>query len=341
MTTGYTASQVIKMLHLDISHSAILKAEEAGRIPTATRNKQSSYRYWSKNDLPEIAKVFGNIQRPLECAVIAVYMSKGGIGKTTFTYNFGELLAIHGHRVLIIGTDFQCSVSKYFGISKTSQPHSLFDVISNDKIKSLREIIIKSDLPNLSLVPENRDLNFLDVVIMSKLNRENLLSKYIEEIKKDYDAILIDCPPYWSQVVTNAIMAADYIVAPLTADDDSYQSLEHFLSLLTRFKKDMNKEWRGLKFIANMVDNQTNIEKDYHDLLIEKYGKFFTKRYIRRAAAIKEASALKQSIFEYKPRSLVADDYYNCILEAWNDILRRQKLYVEPNAKENNHTIEA
>lgn len=322
------------MMHLDISHSALLKAEEAGRIPKASRSEKSKYRYWSKADLPAIGKVFGKIQAPTECAVIATYMSKGGIGKTTFTYNFGQLLALHGHKVLIIGTDFQCSISKYFGISKTKQPNSLFDLISNDKINSLHDIIIKSDIPNLSIVPENRDLNFLDVVIMSKLNRENILSKYIEEIKNEYDAILIDCPPYWSQVVTNAIMAADYIVAPITADDDSYQSFEHFLALLARFKKDMGKEWRGLKFIANMVDNQTNIEKDYHDLLIERFNKFFTKRYIRRAAAIKEASALKQSIFEYKPRSIVADDYYNCIVEAWNDILRKQKDILVPHQNE-------
>ena len=321
-SVGYTASQVIKMLHLQIAHNTLLKAEESGRIAKAVKNKDNKYRYWPKNAIPSIGKTFGIVKPNKSCVVIAVYMSKGGVGKTTLSYNLARFLALHGLKVLAIGTDFQCSLSKFFGVTKKIQPHSLFDLLGAENVSHIRDLVRDSDLENLKFIPENRELNFLDLALLSKMNREHLLSTHLKQIKNDFNAIIIDCPPYWSQVVTNALMASDYIVAPMNADDDSYSAFENFLEVVKIFKKSMEKNWRGIKFIPNIIDIQTNIESDYYDLLLEKYGNYFTKTKIRRAISVKEASACNESILEYAPNSMVADDLFNCLYEIWNDILR-------------------
>ena len=155
-TKEYQSSQLVKMFRLDIKPPAILKAEASGRIPIAKRRDrgQVKTRYWTVEDLPQIGAAFGKFSRPNETEVIASYVPKGGTGKTAWSFNFGRILALHGIRVLVVGLDFQCSVSKSFGINYNSSelPLSLYDVMVNSV--AVDEIITKSDIPNLHFIPE-------------------------------------------------------------------------------------------------------------------------------------------------------------------------------------------
>ena len=133
----FTAAQVIRILNLDIPQNTLKNAEESSRIPKSIRRKKgkNEYRYWVSADLPSIANEIGSqVKKPRKCITVAVYMSKGGVGKTTTSFNFSRFLALNGLRVLTIGTDFQRSLSRYFGLDVDETPYSLFDLIGSQNV---------------------------------------------------------------------------------------------------------------------------------------------------------------------------------------------------------------
>lgn len=319
----YLPSKIIKMLHLDIKQPALIKAEKTGRVDAAIRRKRgkSEFRYFPSSAIPSIGKAFAKLPAPEDCVVTSVFVSKGGVGKTTTTYNYARFLALHGLRVLAIGTDFQRSLSRYFGLDINEKTYSLFELIGNthgSPVTSIRQIIKATDLPNMFYVPESKELNFLDMFLYSKTNRERLLNDALEPIKSDFDAIVIDCPPWWSQLVSNALYASDCIIGPLTAEADSEYAFSGGLDAIQRFRQEIGKNWSMVKFFISAIDLRNKIEKEVQEDILSQYSNVFSPSYARRAVHVKEASALAQSVMEYDPASAVADDLYNVYYDLWS-----------------------
>ncbi|MDQ3230540.1 MAG: ParA family protein [Pseudobdellovibrionaceae bacterium] len=333
----FLPAQVVKLFHLDVKQPAIVKAEKLGRIDSAVRKQRGDreYRYFPTSALPSIGKVFGKITAPKETAVIAIYTSKGGVGKTTTTYNLSRFLALHGLRVLSIGTDFQRSLSRYFGVQHAQATYSLFDLLGSSQLSKMSDLIIKSpDLDNHYFVPESRELNFLEMYIYAKSRREELLKDKIQEIKGNFDVIIIDCPPWWSQLVSNALFASDYIIGPINADADSQYAFEGGLHAIGTFRKNMKKSWKMVRWFANNIDLRNKVEKQIHAELMTDYRSIFASSYIRRYVQVKEASVLAESVMEYAPDSQAADDAFNTYSELWTDLLLAEEPLAE-NAQSN------
>jgi len=320
----YLASHIVKMLKLDIKQPALVKAEKNGRIPQAVRRRKGrvDFRYWPTKSLPKIGAVFGKFKKPLKTEVFCVYAPKGGIGKSCFTFNFSRVLALHDLRVLVIGMDFQCTLSKNFGLSYEDDsqiPLSLFDCFAKEN-KTLKDLILKTDIPNLFFIPESNELNVLDNYLFAKNRREYLLKDALEEIKGVFDVVIIDCPPYWNQSVTNALVAANRIIAPINSDGESYHSFKIYMRELKKFMERLKKGFDSVKFIANYVDLRNKYTTDFKNKLISEYGPVFTSAYLRDSVTVKEAGSARKSVIEYSPSSNVADDFYNAMFEVWSDV---------------------
>lgn len=336
------------MLHLDIKQPALIKAEKTGRIDPAIRRTRgkSEFRYFPSSSIPSIGKVFGKLPKPQACITTAVFVSKGGVGKTTTTFNYSRFLALNGLNVLAIGTDFQRSLSRYFGLDIKENTYSLFDLIGNthnSPVTNITQLIRKTDLPNLFYVTESKELNFLDMFLYSKTNRERLLDDALEPIKSKFDAIVIDCPPWWSQLVSNALYASDCIIGPLTAETDSEYAFSGGLDAIQRFRKDIGTRWDLVKFFINGIDLRNKIENQIQEDILSTYPTLFTAPYVRRAVHVKEASALAQSVMEYDPASPVADDLFNVYYDIWSSSVLAQEKRLGPasKSKKKHHDLSA
>lgn len=325
----YLPKQVIDIFGLSdtVKTAGLVKAEREGRVPGATRKQKgkSSFRYWSVESLPGISKYYSKgFENAKKTIVISVYYPKGGVGKTTFSYNFCRILALYGLDVLGIGTDFQCSFSKSFGLNYDGDelPYSLYDVFARNE--KLENIIHQSDIPNLHFVPESPELTVLDRWITTANNREHLLKKNIDCLKNKYDVIVIDCPPQWNEMVNNALIASDAIISPIQADGESYHSLKFFLPELEKFMEVMDKNFDLITFIPNLI--KANVfTKSYQKNLNKYYADYIANVSFKDIVHVKEALSIGKSILEYSPNSAIAQDLKNLTRDLWSELIKCQK----------------
>ncbi len=323
----YLPLEVIQIFRLDISQVALKNAEQAGKIPEAIRRKRGTreYRYWPTSSLPQVGAHFGKLNKPQHCQIIATYVPKGGTGKTAWTFNFSRILALHGLKVLAIGTDFQCSLSKSFGAEYDTEqvPLSIYDCIVEGV--PLSDVIASTDIPTLDFVPESDELSMLDRQILSRPRREYILESILAPIKKDYDAIIIDCPPQWMEIVSNALWVADSLVAPVLADGESFHSFKKFMRELKKFTEIMGKDYSYVKFIPNLVDVRNKYTSSFQQKYISEYPEMFTTSYLRDSVALKESGTALRSILEYEASSSIANDVYDTVCEIWAGILAAEQ----------------
>lgn len=323
MNQHYTSAQVVDILRLNIKAAALNKAEKESRVPEADRIKRGkiSARAWKTEHLPIIAKEFGSFKPLRRNCVISSYFPKGGVGKTSWSINFARILSLNGIRVLLVGADFQCNLSKSFGITYDGEelPMSLYDAMKGDI--SLDQIIHSTEIPTLDFIPESPELAILDRAIINEYSREKILDKLLTPIKKDYDVIIIDCPPSWNELVTNALYASDALISPIAADGESFHSLKMFIPHLQEFIEKTESNFSLIKFIPNLVDSRNTFTTGMESKFRQFFGDLFISSKIRDSVIVKEAGFLHKSVLEFKPKSHVAEDMYNASVEIWNNLL--------------------
>jgi chromosome partitioning protein len=222
---------------------------------------------------------------------------------------------------LVFGFDFQCSLSKSFGIDYDAEelPLSIYDAVV-DPNTSLEDIIVPTDIPTLHLVPESDELSMLDRQILSRQRREYILEDMLAPIRSKYDVILIDCPPQWLEMVSNSLYVADCIVSPVLADGESYHSFKKFMRELQKFMKVMHKDYEYVKFIPNQVDTRAKYTSSFQKKYIQEYPDIFTTSYLRDAIQLQESGTARQSVIEYGPSTPIAEDFFYAALEIWDGI---------------------
>lgn len=166
--------------------------------------------------------------------IITFANHKGGVSKTTSTASIGACMAMKGKKVLLIDLDGQANLTLYFIPNEDEIETSIFDSLVNGvplPVKHIRE--------NLDLVPSSLEMASAEIALTNLLAREQLLSRLLEPLRKDYDYILIDCPPSLGIVTTNAFIAADEIIVPMTPELlplKGMRMLDAFVTTLQRVK---------------------------------------------------------------------------------------------------------
>lgn len=163
--------------------------------------------------------------------MIAVGNQKGGVGKTTTTVNLGAALATLGKKVLIIDSDSQGNATSGLGVERSALDASLYEVLI-DQIP-IQDVIVETSQDNLWIVPSNIQLAAAELELVNIENRESRLKEAVAPIRKNYDYILIDCPPSLGQLSINAFTASDTILIPVQAE---YYALEGLTQLLNTIR---------------------------------------------------------------------------------------------------------
>lgn len=192
--------------------------------------------------------------------IIAVANQKGGVGKTTSTVNLASCLAEKGQNVLAVDIDPQGNTTRGLGINKkkvNSEGKTVYEVILEEI--SAKDCIIEDVFDNLSVIPADVDLAGAEVELIGIAHSSYILKKALEEIKDDYDYIIIDCPPSLSILTVNALTAADSILVPIQCEFFALEGLSQLMYTINLIQKKLNPALEIDGVVFTMYDSRTNL----------------------------------------------------------------------------------
>ena len=248
------------------------------------------------------------------CKVIALTNQKGGVGKTTTAVNLGVCLSKQGKKVLLVDADAQANLTMSLGYPRPDDlPISLAtimqDIIDDKPFDVQKGILHHSE--GVDLLPSNIELSGLEVRLINAISRERVLTTCINEVKKNYDYVLIDCMPSLGMLTINALAAADSVVIPTQPHYLSAKGLELLLRSVSKVRRQINPHLRIDGILMTMVMPRTNISKEVTALVRSAYGqniKVFDAQIPHSIPAV-EATAEGKSIFAYDKGGKVAAAY--------------------------------
>ena len=248
------------------------------------------------------------------CKVIALTNQKGGVGKTTTAVNLGVCLSKQGKKVLLVDADAQANLTMSLGYPRPDDlPISLAtimqDIIDDKPFDVQKGILHHSE--GVDLLPSNIELSGLEVRLINAISRERVLTTCINEVKKNYDYVLIDCMPSLGMITINALAAADSVIIPTQPHYLSAKGLELLLRSVSKVRRQINPHLRIDGILMTMVMPRTNISKEVTALVRSAYGqniKVFDAQIPHSIRAV-EATAEGKSIFAYDKGGKVAAAY--------------------------------
>jgi chromosome partitioning protein len=241
-------------------------------------------------------------------ATIAVLSQKGGTGKTTAVRTLTDVFRRVDLRVLAVDLDPQGNLSDYLDVDPEASP-TIGDVLTG-RAKP-------GEAVHGGIIPANLGLAEAELVLGGKLGRELTLKKALRELKRDYDVIMIDCPPALGLLTVNALVAADYALLSAEAQYFAMQGVEQALEVIELARDSLNPDLVWLGVVLNIADMRTRHSREAFDSLREHYGEKLFDTTIRASIAYAESAERALSIIDYRPD--LGADYLNVA----DELLRR------------------
>lgn len=234
---------------------------------------------------------------------IAVTNNKGGTGKTTTTLNLAAAFAGWGYRVLAIDLDSQCNLSNALNVGE--QKNHVGTLLTANR-RFLDSVCAVGAAPyQMELLPSSETLLNYEYFINSEPDGQFFLKNALDEVQSRYDYAFIDCAPSLGALTINALVAANYYLIPMQAENFAYRGLHRILSLGDKVKA-FNPDLKLLGVVLNRFDRKTRFGQSLLTAL-ETQPVFHTT--IRQDVVLMESTAFSQSVFEYAPKSRGAEDF--------------------------------
>ncbi len=239
--------------------------------------------------------------------IFAICNQKGGTGKTTSAINLSAYFALAKKRVLLVDLDPQANATSGIGINKHNVAKSTYHVLLEEL--SIKAIVLPTQVENLSIAPANLDLTGAEVELVSTLGREYRLKKALQEIKDDYDYVVIDAPPSLGLLTLNALSAADGILVPVQCEYYALEGLSQLMNTFNLVKTHLNADLVIQGVILTMADFRTNLTKEVISEVKKHFQDKVYKSVIPRSIKLGESPSFGKPIALYDKDNIAARKY--------------------------------
>jgi len=323
-------------LYGSLTDPHLVSAQVGKRLPDFSRTETGrKLKSWTTEDLPKLGEIFGFLFQPEKPAAISVFVTKGGVLKTTFTLNLARMAALHNIKTCVVGLDMQGDISTALGenaeiedsdgldsaLEKASRSNGLAQVFSGDV--SVKDCLKATDLPTLWYIPETPELVALDQSLIHRNRREYWLKeKVVQPLLSEFQLVIMDCSPSWNRLITNALVASDFLISPLECKINNFRNLQTFRNLLDEFRTDFDLELTQF-WVPTKLATGRRLSREIFDWYRANISSCSVGA-IRESIQGEEASALRLSIPEYAPQSVAADEMRALLGELWGQMWPNQ-----------------
>ena len=233
--------------------------------------------------------------------ILALANQKGGVGKTTTAINLSAALAADGKRVLLVDADPQANASSGLGVDIRDLQASIYECLVNGL--DPHEAVIKTEVEHLDLIPSHIDLVGAEIEMLNLPDREQLLKRVLQQVRGDYDYILIDCSPSLGLITVNALTAADSVIIPVQCEFFALEGIAKLLNTIKIIKSQLNPNLNIRGFVLTMYDNRLRLSNQVLDEVKRHFGDLVFRTVIARNVRLSEAPSHGQTILDYEPKS--------------------------------------
>ena len=239
--------------------------------------------------------------------VIAVANQKGGVGKSTTAINLSACLAEKGKKVLAIDIDPQGNTTSGLGVDKNNVENTLYELLLGEA--EAKDTIVKDVVENVDLIPSNVNLSGAEIELIGVDEKEYIMKKIIDKVRRKYDYIIMDCPPSLNMLTINALTAANSVLVPIQCEYYALEGLSQLIHTIELVKERLNKKLVMEGVVFTMYDARTNLSLQVVENVKDNLDQTIYKTIIPRNIRLAEAPSHGLPINLYDPRSTGAESY--------------------------------
>ena len=239
--------------------------------------------------------------------VIAVANQKGGVGKSTTAINLSACLAEKGKKVLAIDIDPQGNTTSGLGVDKNNVENTLYELLLGEA--EAKDTIVKDVVENVDLIPSNVNLSGAEIELIGVDEKEYIMKKIIDKVRRKYDYIIMDCPPSLNMLTINALTAANSVLVPIQCEYYALEGLSQLMHTIELVQDRLNPKLEMEGVVFTMYDARTNLSLQVVENVKDNLNQNIYKTIIPRNVRLAEAPSYGLPINLYDPKSKGTESY--------------------------------